>query len=165
MTTIDLAADAVKAERHRRNLSLDAMAALVGCDRQTYWRWEAGTRTPTGMYAVRLRDLMADPFPPTPVTPGDTGLRLFDDAWQPADDAVYVRTERAGAGYLTADDAWRPESVGPGFPVVVGLIDRVARLPEETGALWCVVESLSDDDARALIVAAARCGYDIRLES
>lgn len=47
--------------RTRLGLTHEAFSRLVGCSLNTVFRWERGTGTPTGLYAVRLREIANSP--------------------------------------------------------------------------------------------------------
>lgn len=44
----------IAAFRERHGLTLDSLAALLGVDRMTVWRWEAGRRAPPAFLRLAL---------------------------------------------------------------------------------------------------------------
>lgn len=46
--------------RRRLGLNQTAFAALIGCTQAAVSRWEEGLRTPTGLYARAVRELIRD---------------------------------------------------------------------------------------------------------
>jgi DNA-binding transcriptional regulator YiaG len=47
--------------RRRLGLNQTAFAALIGCTQAAVSRWEDGIRSPTGLYARAVTDLLARP--------------------------------------------------------------------------------------------------------
>ncbi len=65
----ELTPDTVRALRQRLGVTQDQLAARLGCSTQAVSFWERGTRTPTGLYAAALRQLMAETDALTSVPP------------------------------------------------------------------------------------------------
>ncbi len=154
-TATALNADAIKAERHRRRLSLTAMAELVGCDRQTYHRWETGERIPSGPADRRLRELMAEPAPIPTFRP----KRIITDAWEPADDAVPVRLADGRAAHLTLDPAWAASET---MAALVTEDDGRVVFAADAGPVRVGIDLLDIVNVREVLAVAVR-DYDIRL--
>jgi DNA-binding transcriptional regulator YiaG len=55
----DLTPDTIRDLRRRLGLTQAALAARIGCSSIAVSLWERGERTPTGLYAKAVRDLMA----------------------------------------------------------------------------------------------------------
>jgi DNA-binding transcriptional regulator YiaG len=56
----DLTPEIIKAARHRLGLTQTQFAERIGCSTLAVSFWERGTRTPTGLYAKAVRELIAD---------------------------------------------------------------------------------------------------------
>lgn len=56
----DLTPDIIRALRHRLGVTQAGLAARLGCTSQAVAFWEQGRRSPTGLYARAVRQLLAE---------------------------------------------------------------------------------------------------------
>jgi DNA-binding transcriptional regulator YiaG len=56
----ELTPETIKAARVRLGLTQTQVAARIGCSALAVSFWERGTRTPTGLYAKAVRELITD---------------------------------------------------------------------------------------------------------
>lgn len=54
----DAASGAAREQRRAARLSLEEIAAIIGVDQSTIWRWENGKRSPRGAAALKYAKLM-----------------------------------------------------------------------------------------------------------
>jgi DNA-binding transcriptional regulator YiaG len=59
MSSNDLTPESIRELRRLLGLNQQAFADLIGCTQAAVSRWEDGVRSPKGLYARAVRDLMA----------------------------------------------------------------------------------------------------------
>jgi DNA-binding transcriptional regulator YiaG len=76
----DLTPEGIRTLRERLGLTQAQFAERLGCSAQAVSFWERGTRSPTGLYARAVRELLAEVegaeeevMPPSPPGPGGAG--------------------------------------------------------------------------------------------